>query len=154
MVALGNCTLAENITTRGGGAFQMLATGAGQLATIKNSLFSANGGDGGNCEFGAGKVTLAGENLSSESSCTGFTLNNADAKLAPLADNGAPTSTYALDPASPAVDAVIDCTDNGGGAAATDQRGHARPQGPACDIGAYELDVDRIFGDSFEAAAP
>lgn len=55
-----------------------------------------------------------------------------DPLLAPLADNGGPTPTRALLPGSPALDAgAIAC-------AATDQRGMPRPQGPACDIGAFE----------------
>lgn len=60
-----------------------------------------------------------------------------DPKLQPLADNGGPTKTMAIDASSPAFD--------GGGAScpATDQRGTARPQGSACDIGAFEL-VERL----------
>ncbi|NJN18715.1 MAG: hypothetical protein HC822_21895 [Oscillochloris sp.] len=49
-----------------------------------------------------------------------------------LADNGGPTPTFALPANSPAVDAID------GACPANDQRGMARPQGPACDIGAYE----------------
>nr|BBJ47930.1 hypothetical protein SAVMC3_05590 [Streptomyces avermitilis] len=51
--------------------------------------------------------------------------------MGPLADNGGPTDTTALLPGSPALDAADGCP-------ATDQRGVARPQGTACDIGAYE----------------
>ena len=54
-----------------------------------------------------------------------------DALLGPLADNGGPTFTHALLAGSPARDA-------GDTALATDQRGVARPQGPADDIGAFE----------------
>ena len=56
--------------------------------------------------------------------------------LADLKNNGGPTKTHALKPASPAVNAVPSsdpaCT-------GTDQRGVARPQGSDCDIGAFEL---------------
>ena len=55
-----------------------------------------------------------------------------DPLLAALADNGGPTDTRAPAAGSPAIDAVTPCL---GGA---DQRGVARPQGPACDIGAFE----------------
>lgn len=50
-----------------------------------------------------------------------------------LADNGGPTRTLALRPGSPAIDAgdTASCP-------ATDQRGIERPQGVACDIGAFE----------------
>jgi hypothetical protein len=55
--------------------------------------------------------------------------------LAPsLADNGGPTLTLALVPGSPAVDAVP----AGDSCFPDDQRGVARPQGAACDIGAFE----------------
>src|SRR5262249_48758658 len=55
-----------------------------------------------------------------------------------LADNGGPTPTVALLPASPARDAIPTsaCMDEEGNFIATDQRGVPRPQGPACDIGA------------------
>ncbi len=51
-----------------------------------------------------------------------------------LANNGGPTLTHALVTDSPAIDAAGDCSPLG-----TDQRGVARPQGLACDIGAFEL---------------
>ncbi len=60
-----------------------------------------------------------------------------DARLGPLAFNGGPTRTHALLHGSPAVDAGA-CTDAGGAPLATDQRGVTRPQGAACDIGAFE----------------
>lgn len=54
--------------------------------------------------------------------------------LGPLQDNGGPTQTHALLPGNPAID--------GGSCSGVtaDQRGVARPQGQACDIGAYEHD--------------
>ena len=57
-----------------------------------------------------------------------------DAGLLPLADNGGPTLTHALHPVSPARDfATSSSTPN------EDQRGEARPSGPARDSGAYEF---------------
>jgi len=50
-----------------------------------------------------------------------------------LADNGGPTQTHALVAGSPAIDFAGAC------GLATDQRGVARPQGVACDAGAFEL---------------
>jgi hypothetical protein len=54
--------------------------------------------------------------------------------LGPLADNGGPTQTHALPLGSPAIDVVPAplCE------ATADQRGVARPQGPGCDVGAFE----------------
>jgi hypothetical protein len=63
-----------------------------------------------------------------------------DPMLAPLGDYGGGTKTRAFLAGSPARDAgdPAGCTDQDGGPLATDQRGIARPQGAACDIGAYE----------------
>jgi hypothetical protein len=53
-----------------------------------------------------------------------------------LAANGGSTQTHALVPWSPAIDTVTeDCPPP-----ARDQRRVPRPQGPACDIGAVELE--------------
>jgi hypothetical protein len=70
-----------------------------------------------------------------ETSCPGA---NVDPLLGPLAANGGPTLTQALLPGSPAIDAV---PSSGAGCPPTDQRGVIRPQGPACDIGAFEVFV-------------
>jgi hypothetical protein len=51
-----------------------------------------------------------------------------------LADNGGPTLTLALVAGSPAIDG----SPAGDSCLATDQRGVTRPQGAACDIGAFE----------------
>lgn len=68
-----------------------------------------------------------------------------DPSLWPLAFNGGPTPTMALDPTSPARDASTGCGDVDGVAVATDQRGMARPQGPGCDFGAYEIQTDFVL---------
>lgn len=103
--------------------------GAG-LVLINTLLDSNNGGNG----FAG--ITDAGHNLSSDSSCA-FTntgsLNSSDPNLLPLASNGGPTLTMAPLPRSPAIDAG-----DSAAAPATDQRGFARPFGPAADIGAFE----------------
>ena|SRR2546429_5118567 len=58
-------------------------------------------------------------------------------KVGPLENNGGQTWTHALLPGSPALDQIpLEAChfDN----VVTDQRGVKRPQGPKCDIGAYE----------------
>jgi hypothetical protein len=74
----------------------------------------------------------------------------ADPLLLPLADNGGPTRTHALVPASPAVDAG-----NNAAALEFDQRGAGFPRvsGARADIGAVELS-DAIFADGFDTAGP
>lgn len=90
-----------------------------------------------------------GRNLDEGTTCglsgTGDLTNVGNAKLGALLDNGGPTPTHMPRFDSPAVDA------GGATCAATpgDQRGVARPQGPACDIGAVEWN-DLIFQDNFE----
>jgi CSLREA domain-containing protein len=61
--------------------------------------------------------------------------------LGPLQNNGGTTLTHALLANSLAIDAGNPATPGSGGNACEiiDQRGIARPQGSACDIGAYEF---------------
>jgi hypothetical protein len=121
-------------------------------ARLKNTIV-ANSLSGGNCYSAAGSsFTSQGYNLSDDNSCsmTGpGDLNNTPAGLDPkgLQNNGGPTQTIALLATSAAVDAVPlnptnYCTDVNGASVNTDQRGFTRPQGPACDIGAFELATD------------
>ena len=82
-----------------------------------------------------GSLIDGGGNLSwPDTTCPGL---NADPLLGPLQDNGGPTQTHALLAGSPAIDAALlaNCP-------ATDQRGVSRPQGPGCDIGAFELEQE------------
>ena len=69
--------------------------------------------------------------------------------LSALADNGGFTRTIALEVGSPAINAgsIAGCP-------ATDQRGVARPQGAACDIGAYEVDTTPPGVTSFTLKTP
>jgi uncharacterized repeat protein (TIGR01451 family) len=69
---------------------------------------------------------------------------NANPMLGPLQDNGGPTFTRALLPGSEALDMGNDGAAPGSGFSACeadDQRGVSRPQGTACDIGAFEAQV-------------
>ena len=63
----------------------------------------------------------------------GSAANPIDPRLASLQNNGGPTLTHALRPDSPALDNA-----NPANCAPVDQRGQPRPEGPACDIGAFE----------------
>jgi cysteine-rich repeat protein len=69
-------------------------------------------------------------------------ITGVDPLLGPLADNGGRTRTHALLPGSPAINAGHPGTPANGDAICptTDQRGVVRPVGPACDIGAFELE--------------
>ncbi len=103
-------------------------------ATLRNTIV-ANSLSGGNC---SGTITDGGGNLSwPDTTCPGL---NADPLLGLLANNGGPTETHALLPGSAAVDNAVDAN-----CPATDQRGVARPQGAACDIGAFELEAPTVI---------
>jgi hypothetical protein len=122
------------------GNFAFVGGGIQTSGTIHISRSIVAGNTGGDCN---GALTDQGYNLSSDSTC-GFTgagsVQNIDPKLDPkgLQDNGGPTQTIGLQPDSPAVDRI---RLGGGcpGGAATDQRGVPRPQGPACDVGPFEM---------------
>jgi hypothetical protein len=73
-----------------------------------------------------------GDSLSGKCGMSG-NLCNTDAKLEPLASNGGPTQTLRLLAGSPAINAGSNVTGQ-----PTDQRGAARLQGVAVDMGAYE----------------
>ncbi len=129
-MTITNSTIVGNSASHTGG-LRSLTT-----ATLKNTIVADNTGP--DCTGNTGAITSVGHNLDSDGSCElaalGDLSNVADAKIGPLADNGGPTLTRALLAGSPAIDAgSSDCPPP-----ATDQRGVARPQGPACDIGAFE----------------
>jgi hypothetical protein len=100
---------------------------------LKNTIL-ANSPTGGNC---SGGITDGGGNLSyPDTTCPGV---NGDPVLGPLQNNGGPTHTRALGPGSAALDAGNDAICAASPVNNLDQRGITRPQGPHCDIGAYEL---------------
>jgi hypothetical protein len=68
-----------------------------------------------------------------------------------LGYNGGLTPTHALLSDSPAIDAgdPAGCKDTFGALLVADQRGAQRPQGPKCDVGAFEF-VDKIFQNGFD----
>jgi CSLREA domain-containing protein len=118
-----------NVTVTANHGFGIALGGNG---SISNSIIADN--PGGDCGFVG---TFASDhNLDSDNTC-GFTspgdLPGVAPLLGPLANNGGPTDTQALLAGSPAIDAGNNAT-----CLATDQRGVTRPQGPACDMGAFE----------------
>jgi hypothetical protein len=106
--------------------------------TVRNSLLASN--LRGNC---SGSVLDGGHDLSFDGSGCPVTFASGDPKLGPLQDNGGPAQTMYLGRGSAAVDQV---PARGAGCPATDERGVARPGGPACDIGAYEVAAPVVAG--------
>jgi uncharacterized repeat protein (TIGR01451 family)/CSLREA domain-containing protein len=114
------------------------------VATFQNTIVAANAGNE-NC-FSDGELTDAGYNLSDNGASCGFdSANNSFPSTDPMLDpaglqnNGGPTQTIALEPGSPAIDAIPPGINGCGTTIMTDQRGISRPQGAGCDIGAFEL---------------
>jgi uncharacterized repeat protein (TIGR01451 family) len=110
------------------------------ITTFSNTIV-ADQTAGGNCTVFA---TDGGYNLDDGTSCGFSSANNSLSNTAPLLDpaglqdNGGPTQTIALLLGSPAIDAIPSGVNGCGTTIATDQRGVGRPQGPGCDIGAFE----------------
>ena len=141
-----NSTIANNTAPAGtaGGGFVGTFTHASATLTLANTIIAGNSGP--QCFYapwggGVVKLTSLGRNVVSDATCgiPAPAANDrivADALLGPLADNGGPTLTHALLPGSPALDAAAAAN-----CPAVDQRGSVRPQGAACDVGAYEAAV-------------
>jgi hypothetical protein len=140
----GSTISANRAAGTGGGVFQSSADGASS-SSIGMTVVADNTAPAGPDAWGA--FTSGGFNLIEDpAGSTGFgptDLQNVDPALDPAGpqDNGGPTQTVALQPGSPAIDAV----EEGCPPPDTDQRGVARPQdgdgdGTAlCDVGAFEL---------------
>ncbi len=116
----------------GGGLFAASSTAA-QHTRLENTIVAENIGEG--CVAIPGSaIADGGHDLGfGDRSCPGA---NANPALGKLRDNGGPTATVALGAASAAIDRV---PRRGAHCPATDQRGVRRPEGRACDIGAFEL---------------
>jgi len=136
MLVMNNVTVASNASTGGtGGGGISIEAAAG--AILYNTILGDNSASGPE-EDCLGTITSLGGNLVEVTTgCTGLgpdDITLVDPMLGPLQDNGGRTFTQALLPGSPAIDAAgfSPCE-------LVDQRGLSRPQGTACDIGAFEL---------------
>ena len=140
-IALTASTLAHNVTHRqGGGGGGNIENEFGTVSVagtiVSNTPVT---------EDCSGVVTDAGYNLDDDGSC-GFSETNhsqSDVKpyLGPLQDNGGPTESLAPALGSPVLNQIPTGASGNGQSLCpgTDQRGVARPQDSACDIGAVEL---------------
>jgi hypothetical protein len=131
-----NGTFSDNDAPVGGG----IASNSGTVI-LRNTIMNRS-------PCGASNMIDGGHNLDSGTTCpfseTNDSRSNADPLLGPLQGNGGPAKTHALLTGSPAIDRipVAGGSCNGTGVT-TDQRGVSRPQGTACDIGAFEVEVER-----------
>jgi CSLREA domain-containing protein len=158
-MTLTNCTIARNRawtgrgSLGGGGIWQYPADqdpgGVGGTAEVTNTIIAGNG-KGRDC--GGDRPTSNGHNLDGDGTCFtggGTDLVNTDPLLAPPANYGGATETFALctapgvpkracTGASPALDAGDDAVADSPLNLTTDQRGLPRLSGAHVDIGAYE----------------
>jgi fibronectin-binding autotransporter adhesin len=139
-VTVARNTLAGSATSgnlAGGGLF----ADAESTSLLKATILALDTAGGGDSDLACnGTMTSKGHNLIQKIKGCSFATASTDKiganpKLGTLANNGGPTQTLALLSGSPALDAVpiTAC------AVKIDQRGVKRPQGPGCDIGAFEL---------------
>ena len=141
--SLISTTVAENRsgTLRRGDAIADAFSPPGSLI-VKNSILASPASDPGNACYAVTFVSQ-GYNLAGDNSC-GLSgagdIVNPNPVLGVLGNYGGLTMTHWLVAGSPAINAVpiANCTDGTPAALATDQRGISRPQGGACDIGAFE----------------
>jgi hypothetical protein len=153
-MTIENSTIADNANqdepggaARGPGGGLGLGSG---IARVRNTILAGNVEITGNtktatnCAVGPGLTSL-GHNIDSGTDChlsdtiPGQTdISSTNPKLGQLQNNGGPTETFALLAGSPALDRV---PAHGADCPSIDERGIPRPQGSACDIGAFELQV-------------
>lgn len=161
-LTISNSTISGNWSTSQYGGGGILNSQGGTL-TLSNSIVAGNIAPTGKEIFnvtwpgpgvGGGIFISQGHNLFGENGASGVegaTLNSSDIVLsgpintaiAPLGNYGGPTQTHALQPNSVAINAIpvkpVDyCRLVTGEPLTTDQRGVKRPQGSACDMGAFE----------------
>jgi hypothetical protein len=139
--SLSSVTIANNIADSdrdGSGDGGGISNEISGTVALSNTLLAGNFDRGGDAPDCSGTIVSAGHNLIGDALGCALVTGLGDvvgqaARIGPLAFNGGPTPTHALLPGSPAIDAgdSLFCP-------AADQRGVARPQGAACDIGAYE----------------
>jgi predicted outer membrane repeat protein len=142
----------ENLTLRYSTVVQNTAPDDANAGTV--GLFQSFGsvvalplGGGDNCFIHpAGMAVSNGYNFSDDTSCKFTTATDREGPgnnplLGPLAGNGGPTETRLPASGSPLIDAIAlaNCGFEG---ITTDQRGVSRPQGPGCDIGSVEVEVN------------
>ncbi|MFL6110027.1 MAG: choice-of-anchor Q domain-containing protein, partial [Catenulispora sp.] len=122
----------------GGGIYVQSAT-SGDNMVLQNTIV-ASSSHGVNCAGSSSSaITDAGHDLSfPDTSCPGI---NGDPKLLSFKNFGGPAMTLGLAFSSAAIDQV---PATGAGCPASDQRGVKRPQGSACDIGAFEFASPQI----------
>ncbi len=144
---VGNTCFTEKFAANGGG----IGMKGSSSVTIRNSILVGNFAETGGPEV-HGILLSSGFNIFGDpSGGSGYDSTDqlfVDPMLGPLADNGGPTLTFALQPGSPAIDAGDNTN-----APAFDQRGTGFPRvvNGTIDIGSFEVQTTAAAGRASEA---
>ncbi|MDT5060593.1 MAG: trimeric autotransporter adhesin, partial [Acidobacteriota bacterium] len=152
---LTNSTVASNTANQGGGVYRSAGT-----VTLKSTIIGDNVGTSSNPDVGPNGATFNSEGFNLIENATGVTINQTqnvgtnitgqDPALFPLADNGGPTQTHALQCVSKAIDKGSSVPPSPLATLTQDQRGLSRKfdlsdafypnatGGDGTDIGALE----------------
>jgi len=132
--------------------------GSGSIVNVVNSVIAGNSVPGSQVYddcigalgiYGNNKFSVTvGWSVIPGSPGTATLIDSLD-ELGILTDNGGPTRTVALKPPSTLIGGGATCVGEGLLPLKTDQRGHPRPPGSRCDIGAFEY--NEIFWSGFES---
>jgi hypothetical protein len=132
-LTMTNSTVSGNMALNPEDEVSGIGNGDEATLTVANSLVD------GDCS-NDGVITSNGYNIESPGDTCGFDQEGDQSgvsavllDLQPLANKGGPTQTHAITTDSAAFNAGTCEVDE-------DQRGVTRPQGPACDVGAFELE--------------
>ena len=175
-VAIGNSTFTLNEAQETGGAFASVGS-SDMSGEVLQSTFVGNGADAGGAIYASPQTAVrlknsivaasGGGDCSGNITGDGYNLDTFDPAISmagacpaadhvPFAalivdgtptDHGGPTKSLGIARDSVAVDRALDCTDYAGGLVTSDQTGHTRPVGAACDVGAFEYRLDDADGD-------
>jgi uncharacterized repeat protein (TIGR01451 family) len=139
-VSIVNSTISGNAVTgaptSAGGGLAISSVSPTVAMSVTNTIIQGNTVNGAQSECSGVVAPTSANNLTGDATClfTDAGSFQGDPLLGALANNGGPTDTLLPAEASPTIDAGT-----GTGCPATDQRGVARPQRSACDIGAVEV---------------
>lgn len=170
IIAITHATFANNFATFQGGAIHAGGDAdPARVVTLTGSVFFDNRLDpthtaiatteyqgyhtnrplvngGGNIQFPRTKTPDFNNDVNNLITSPASAIRFQNPQLAALANNGGPTATMAITPASPAYNYAATST-----CPAVDQRGVTRPQGGGCDAGAFEVVVELTITPPFVA---
>lgn len=146
-VTLRNSTIAANHA--GDAAYAAGLHVQDNLTELQSSIIANNIAGAAMLDLGANGTVVGSNNLVRSSGVAPPDSLTADPALSALADHGGRTPTMALAGWSPALD-----RGNNAAGYSEDQRGPGFPRisGAAADIGAFEMQIDRIFRNGFDPA--